>query len=157
MKRKLLILTLAMNALVFLSGVGVGVVGHQAAQPVRFRSILAEELDLSPAQRRQIEQIWNNVMDHSPPPPINEIAAADAQRQKEIDALFTPQQRVEYAKIQQRFEMRLDQLDHTNQAAIAAAQEQTMQLLTPHQREKYQQFLTQQKHRVIYLRTAPRP
>ena len=71
MNRRLFILTVAMIGLVFLSGVGVGVVGHRAAEPVKFHSVLAEELDLSP------EQLGGQMYLRTDPP-CSEVPAAVA-------------------------------------------------------------------------------
>jgi Spy/CpxP family protein refolding chaperone len=158
MKRKLFILALAAICLVFASGVGVGVVGHRAIEPaVRFRSLLVEELDLTPDQRQKIQQIWSKATENVSPPPIAEIEKADAERRAAIDQLLTPEQRSRYAHIQQRFEDRIQDLDQGNRARMAQAEEQTKQLLTPAQREKYEQILARPKVRFLDVRTSTRP
>jgi len=153
MTRKLFILALAAICLVFLSGVGVGAVGRRAAEPIRFRSILVEELDLSPEQRRQIERIWSTVLENAPPPPIGELEQAESQRQRQIDALLSPEQRIRYAQIQERFEARLQELDRGGRARFADAEEQTKRILTPAQRAKYEQLLAGRNNKfVTFLR-----
>src|SRR5256885_11496525 len=102
MRRKLFAFALAAICLVFASGVGVGVVGRRAFQPKKFQSVLVEELDLTTDQRRKIQQIWSEVAENHTPAPMSEIAKADAERWQAIDQLLTPQQRAQYAQIQQR-------------------------------------------------------
>ena len=153
MRRKLFIFALAAICLVFASGVGVGVVGRRAFQPIRFQSVLVEELDLTPDQRHKIQQIWNNVAESHVPVPMAEIQKADAERWQAIDQLLPPQQRTEYARIQQRFEARMQELDQGNRARIARAEEQTKELLTRAQREKYERLLARPTRDFFYLRT----
>src|SRR5438067_765187 len=130
MRRKLFVFALAAICLVFVSGVGVGVVGRRAFQPNKFQSVLVEELDLTPDQRRKIQRIWSEVAENRSPVPMAEIEKADAERWQAIDQLLTPQQRTQYAQVQQRFEARMQELDQGNRARAARAEEQTKQLLT---------------------------
>lgn len=157
MRRKLFIFALAAICLVFASGVAVGVVGRRAFRPNKFQSVLVEELNLTPDQRRQIQQIWSKVAENHVPVPMAEIERADAERWHAIDQLFTPQQRIQYARIQQRFEDRMRELDQGNRTRVAQAEEQTRQLLTPAQRKKYEQILARPTHDFFYLRTSTRP
>src|SRR5215212_9646578 len=93
MRGKLFIFAVAAIGLAFISGVAVGVVGRRAFQPNRFQSVLVEELDLTPDQRREIQQIWSEVAESHTPVPMSEIEQADAERWEAIDQLLTPQQR----------------------------------------------------------------
>ena len=154
MRRKLFIFALAAVCLVFVSGVAVGVVGRRAFQRNKFPSVLVEELDLTPDQRHRIQQIWSKVADDHSPVPMAELEKADAERWQAIDQLLTPQQRTQYAQIQQRFEDRMQELDQGNREQVAQAEEQTRQLLTPAQREKYEQLLARPTHHFFYLRTS---
>ena len=157
MRRKLFIFALAAICLVFVSGVAVGVVGRRAFLRNKFQSVLVEELDLTPDQRHKIQQIWKKVAENHTPVPMAEIEKADAERWQAIDQLFTPQQRTQYAQIQQRFEARMQQLDQGNRERVAEAEEQTRQLLTPAQREKYERLLARPTLHFLYLRSTTRP
>ena len=84
---------------------------------------------------------------------MSEIEKADAERWQAIDQLLTPQQRTQYAQVQQRLEARMQELDQGNRARAARAEEQTKQLLTPAQREKYERLLARPTHDFFYLRT----
>jgi hypothetical protein len=153
MRRKLFISALAAICLVFASGVAVGVVGRRAFQSNRFESVLVEELDLTPDQRRTIQRIWSEVAENHTPVPMSEIEKADAERWQAIDQLLTPEQRTQFARIQQRLEDRMQGLDQGNRARVARAEEQTRQLLTPAQREKYERLLARPTHDFFYLKT----
>jgi hypothetical protein len=158
MRRKLLGFALAAICLVFASGIAVGVVGRRALRPNRFQSVLVEELDLTPDQRREIQRVWSEVAEKHTPVPMEEMARADAERWQAIDQLLTPQQRAQLAQVQQRFEDRMQGLDQGNRERAARAEEQTRQLLTPPQREKYERLLARPTHDFFYLRTpATRP
>lgn len=154
MRRKLIIFALAAICLAFVSGVGVGVVGRRAFQPNKFQSVLVEELDLTPDQRHKIQQIWSEVAKNHTPVPMEEIQKADAERWQAIDQLLTPQQQTRYTLIQQHFEARMQELDQGNRVRTALAEEQTKQVLTPAQREKYEQILARPTHDFFYLRTS---
>ena len=154
MRRKLLVFALAAICLVFVSGVGVGVVGRRAFQQNKFQSVLVEELDLTPDQRHKIQKIWAEVAENHTPVPMSEIEKADAERWQAIDQLLTPEQRTEYARIQERLDARMQGLDQGNRERVARAEEQTRQLLTPAQREKYERLLARPTHDFFYLKTS---
>ena len=153
MRRKLFMFAVAAICLAFVSGVGVGVVGRRAFQPKKFQSVLVEELDLTPHQRHKIQQIWSEVAEHHTPVPMEEIEKADAERWQAIDQLLTPEQRTQYARIQQQLDARMQGLDQGNRERVARAEEQTRQLLTPAQREKYERLLARPTHDFFYLKT----
>ena len=73
MRSKLLVFALAANCLVFASGVAVGVVGRRAFKPIRYHSVLVEELDLTPDQRYRLQQIWGGVAKSSTRVPVEEL------------------------------------------------------------------------------------
>jgi len=158
MNRKLFMFAIVAICLVFVSGVGVGVVGRRAFLANKSQSVLVEELDLTPDQRHKIQRIWREVAENHTPVPMSEIEKADTERWQAIDHLFTPEQRAQYAQIQERFEARMQGLDQGNRARVARAEEQTRQLLTPAQREKYERLLARPTHDFFYLKTqATRP
>lgn len=157
MRRKLFVFALAVICLVFVSGVAVGVVGRRAFQPIKFKSVLVEELDLTPDQRYKLQQIWSNVAKSRTPVPIEELGRVDDERWQAVDQLLTPEQRTQYAQIQERFEARMQELDQGNRERVAAAEEQTRQVLTPAQREKYERLLARPTLHFFYLRSSTRP
>ncbi len=158
MKRKVFIFALAAFFLAFASGVAVGVAGRRAFQSNRFQSVLVEELDLTPDQRHQIQRIWSDVADNHKPLPMAELQKADTARWQAIDQLLTPRQRSQYVQIQQQFESRMQELEQGNRDRVARAEDQTRQILTPTQREKYEQLLARPTHHLLYyLRTTTQP
>ena len=154
MRRRLFISALAAISLVFASGVAVGVVGRRALQPTKFGSVLVEELDLTPGQRFRLQQIWGEVARTRRPVPMEELDKVDAERWQAIDELLTPEQRARYARIQERFEARMRELEQGNRERVAAAEEQTRQVLNPAQREKYERLLARPTLHFLYLRNA---
>ena len=157
MRRKLFVFALAAICLVFVSGVAVGVVGRRALQPLQFKSVLVEELDLTPDQRYRLHQIWSDVARSRTPVPIEELGKVDDERWQAVDRMLTPEQRADYAQIQERFEARMRELDQGNRERVAAAEEQTRQVLTPAQREKYEKLLARPTLHFFYLRSSTRP
>ena len=157
MRRKLFISALAAICMVFASGVAVGVVGRRAFQPTKFGSVLVEELDLTLDQRFKLQQIWSEVAKGRRPVPMEELDKVDAERWQAIDQLLTPEQRTQYVQIQQRFEDRMQELERGNRERVAAAEEQTRQVLTPPQREKYERLLARPTLHFLYLRSSTRP
>jgi Spy/CpxP family protein refolding chaperone len=151
MTRRLFVLALTSIFVVFLGGFSVGVVGHRAREPVRFRSVMVEELNLTPAQRAQIERIWSKVLENVAPPPIEEMEKAESQRQKQIDEMLSAEQRARYGQIQERFEARLQELDRGGHARFAEAEEQTKQALTSAQRARYEQLLAARKNKFVTI------
>ena len=83
-----------------------------------------------------------------------EIEKADAERWRAIDQLLTPEQRAQYARIQERLDARMRELDRGNRERVARAEEQTKQLLTPEQRDKYERLLARPTHDFFYVKTS---
>ena len=152
MRRKLLVFALAAICLVFASGVGVGVVGRRAFKPIRFHSVLVEELGLTPDQRYRLQLIWGDVAKSRTPVPMEELDKVDAERWRAIDQMLAPEQRAQFVRIQERFEARMRELDQGNRERVAAAEEQTRRVLTPAQREKYERLLARPTLHFLYLR-----
>ncbi len=158
MRRKLFVFALAAICLVFASGVAVGVVGRRAFKPIKYHSVLVEELGLTPDQRYKLQQIWGGVAKSRTRVPVEELEKVDAERWQAIDRLLTPEQRTQFVQIQDRFEARMRELEPGNRARVAAAEEQTRQVLTPAQREKYERLLARPTLHFLYLKTpATRP
>jgi hypothetical protein len=154
MRRKLFVYAVAAIGLAFASGVGLGVVGRRAFRPIEFQSVLVEELGLTPDQRYRLQLIWGDVAKARAPVPVEELEKVDAERWRAIDQLLTSEQRAQYAQIQDRFEARMRDLDRGDRERVAAAEEQTRQVLTPAQREKYERLLARPTLHFLYLKNA---
>lgn len=157
MRSRLFVFALAAICLVFASGVAVGVVGRRALRPIRYQSVLVEELGLTPDQRYKLQVIWGEVAKSRTPVPMEELGKVDAERWQAIDEMLTPQQRAQLARIQEHFEARMQGLDQGNRRRVAAAEEQTRRVLTPEQREKYERLLARPTLHFLYLRSSTRP
>ena len=154
MRRRLLFFALAAICLVFVSGVAVGVVGRRAFQPIRFHSVLVEELGLTPDQRYKLQQIWGDVAKNRTRVPVEELQKVDDDRWRAIEQMLTPGQRAQYVRIQEQFEDRMRELEPGNRERVAAAEEQTRQVLTPGQREKYERLLARPTLHFLYLKQS---
>ena len=154
MRRRLLFFALAAICLVFVSGVAVGVVGRRALRPIKYHSVLVEELDLTPDQRYKLQQIWGDVARNRTRVPVEELQKVDDERWRAIERMLTPEQRAEYEQIQEQFEARMRDLEPGNRERVAAAEEQTRQVLTPAQREKYDQLLARPTLHFLYLKKS---
>ena len=152
MRRKLFVFALTAICLVFASGVAVGVVGRRALKPIKYHSVLVEELDLTPDQRYRLQHIWSNLAKSRTPVPMEELDKVDAERWQAIEQMLTPEQRRQFVQVQERFEARMRELDQGNRERVAAAEEQTRQVLTPAQREKYERLLARPTLHFFYLR-----
>lgn len=157
MGRKLFNVGVVAICLVFLSGVAVGVVGRRMFQPIRFQSVLVEELGLSPDQRYKLQVIWGDVAKNRVPVPMSEIEKVDAERWQAIEQLLTPEQRPRYAQIQDRLEMRMQELEQGNRDRVARAEELTKQVLTPVQRDNYERLLARPTLDFFLRKTSTRP
>lgn len=154
MRSKLFVFAIAAIGLTFVSGVAVGVLGRRAFQPTKFGSVLVEELDLTPDQRFKLQVIWSKVALSRTPVPMEELGKVDAERWQAIDALLTPEQRTQCARIQEQFEARMQGLEPGNRQRVAEAEARTREVLTPAQREKYERLLARPTLHFLYLRPA---
>jgi Spy/CpxP family protein refolding chaperone len=111
--------------------------------PADPRTPLVEELQLSPAQRDQMREIWEGVRGK-----VHQ-AFADAQRlQKDRDdalvALLSDEQKARFETISKKYASQFDELTHKRDATFQEAVERTKQLLNEEQRAKYEQILKRQ-------------
>ena len=103
-------------------------------------------------QRFRLQQIWSEVAKGRKPVPMEQLDNVDAERWQAIEQLLTPEQRSRYVQIQERFEARMRELEQGNRERVAAAEEQTRQVLNPAQREKYERLLARPTLHFLYLR-----
>ncbi len=104
------------------------------------RPTLSDELSLTPGQREQMKVIWEKTR----------LSAADffddAQnlqkgRDEAVLAILNNEQKAQFEKISQGFANRFDALTARREALFQNAVEQTRQILSPAQREKYEEVL----------------
>lgn len=137
---KQIILTIVLFVVALGSGIVVGMnVKRGGDREGGERSFLADELKLTPTQRDQMREIWQE-MAHGG-------ARRDAyrtiqkERDEEVVALLTPDQKAAYDKIQEKATQKIAELNKERDAAFQKAVEKTKAILDPQQRVKYEEIL----------------
>jgi len=133
-------------ALVFASGVVVGRLAWRRP-PRRHRSWLSDELNLTPEQREQMREIWSNAMRGLAPQLGSRRRALSEEQQQAIDELLNPEQLQEYKNILEEHERARRSLAEQREEAFRDAVERTKQILTPDQREKYEEMMSRMRER----------
>lgn len=112
----------------------------QTAPPAAFERTLADELQLRPAQREQMREIWEGVRGT-----VHDTFTDAQNLQKERDealvALLNDEQRVKFAKISKDYADRFEALTKKRDRTFEEAVEKTKQILDEPQREKYDEIL----------------
>jgi Spy/CpxP family protein refolding chaperone len=153
------ILLIGLTVLALSAGVVAGLVaarlpGSSSAAPVAppppppgnplDRTPLAEELGLTPQQRDQMRGIWEPLRGK-----VHETFedAQDLQRQRDEDlvAMLNDEQKAKFAKISRDYADRFVELGRRRDKLFDDAVARTRQMLTPEQREKYEQILRQHR------------
>ena len=101
---------------------------------------LADELQLTPEQRVQMRDIWEDVRGkvHQA---FDEAQDLQRQRDERIVALLSDDQKAKFQKLSQEFADRYDQLARERDEAFNSAVDKTKKLLNEEQRKKYEQIL----------------
>jgi Spy/CpxP family protein refolding chaperone len=143
----LLVLSLAV---VFAAGGAVGYAVRRQTPPEppherRRRSWLTDELNLKPEQREQMQEIWSEAME----PTRGEFGQRGRiyeERNEAVRALLNEDQQAEYDRILEETERRLQELSDARRRAFEEAFEKavarTKEILTPEQRQKYEEMLS---------------
>src|SRR5689334_7099899 len=98
------LIILAGFALAFGAGVVTGMLGHRTVfDPPRHHMSLVQELELTPAQAEQMQQIWQGVMRDMGRHQEEQRRAMRKERDDAIVALLQPEQKAAYEKIQQQY------------------------------------------------------
>lgn len=143
---KQILLTVFLFVVALTSGVFIGMnVSRHGDRPREGRSRLTEELKLTTEQQVQMRAIWQEV---APGPGRQQSADKRRQLSKERDdavtALFTPDQKVAYDKVVERYNQQMAEMNHEREAAFQKAVEKTKAILTPQQRVKYDEILARE-------------
>ena len=152
-------------ALALCAGVAVGLVSaklpdqHRKPKPGEPRSWLADELNLSPAQREPMKAIWQDVARGRPggpstapggPPGPNrgdERRRFERERNEAILAAVTdPEQRRRVEEVMQQFEQKQLEAARERERMFEEAVEKTKAILDENQRKKYEQILLKRKN-----------
>ena len=122
--------------------------GDEAEEPGRGGpgSWIAAQLKLSPQQREQMDAIWSSA--------VREGGGRDGwqrklelrrQRDEAIAALVPESSKADYQRVLDEYTAASDALDAQRRASFEQAVEKTRQILTPQQREQYEQIMA--RHR----------
>jgi Spy/CpxP family protein refolding chaperone len=128
-------------------------VASASPQPAR-GGALAQELDLTPKQADQIRQVWEAVRENVRAS-HQSAERLGRQRDQEIAAILTDQQKAQFEKITRSSADRFTQLRNERDQAFARAVAQTRNLLNADQRQKYDQILA--SHLASHLRPEQLP
>jgi Spy/CpxP family protein refolding chaperone len=101
---------------------------------------LSEQLQLTSDQRQAIQKIWLTMQEESDAS-YRQAEALNQQRENDLMKLLTDDQRKEYEKIHGDYNDHYTQLDADRKLAFNRAVEETKQLLTPSQRQRYEVIL----------------
>lgn len=144
---KQIILTIVLFVVALGSGIVVGVNlkhgggGDRGAQE---RSLLADELNLTSAQRDQMREIWSAMTRGSGPGGASRhdsMRQMQKERDDQVVALLTPEQKASYDKIQEHFSQQVADMNHEREVAFQKAVEKTKTILDEKQRAKYEEIL----------------
>jgi Spy/CpxP family protein refolding chaperone len=117
--------------------------GPRRMPPPSPGEVLKRELDLTAEQAEQVKKIWSEVL----PGPGRDFREVELRRRglrKERDdaiaALIQPPEMNAYDRILQDYSNKMAQLDEERGKGFREAVEKTKEILTPAQREKYEQM-----------------
>lgn len=134
----------------FSAGVMVGVVSDRpphkpGGKPDRDRtSWLVEQLKLTPEQARQMQEIWSELAKRGGREQGERRLQLRKQRDESIAALIPEERRGDYERILNDFAAANEAMENEWRSAYQAAVERTKAMLTPEQRERYEQVLSRQ-------------
>jgi Spy/CpxP family protein refolding chaperone len=142
--RRLRILFSAAFALALIAGAAAGVLAmrflfHPAPASTATASTL-DDLNLSPAQREQIKQIWEKVLEQSDEL-YKRTQALQDEHDNKIFKLLTPDQQKQYSQIYNQDRETYAKLRAQRDAALKKAVNDTRRLLSDSQRDKYDGIL----------------
>lgn len=140
--------------LAFCAGLAVGLTRPVTAAPVieapggrpegGRRGWLAQQLELSPLQQEQLDEIWSETARRGRHEQFERRRRLRRERDEAIAALIRDEDRPAYEAILREHDERAAELEAEWRESFRAAVERTRALLTPEQREKYQALMDRQ-------------
>jgi Spy/CpxP family protein refolding chaperone len=129
--------------LAFAAGTSLGVFVAKPAEHHKERpSWLTRELNLTPEQQSEMSAIWKEYMESFPRQQQGERRAALAQqRDQDILALLSAEQRAKYDAIQQDYTHKVEELSQERKRAFDDVIAKTKAILTPAQATKYEELM----------------
>ena len=98
------------------------------------------DLDLSTDQQQKIRTLWERVKDDSDHS-YGQVKSLQDQQQQDFVKLLTDDQKKQYSQINLDYQNRITKLKADRDLALKKAFDQTRQLLSPTQRERYDEIL----------------
>ncbi len=137
---RLHILIVSLFAVAMGTGIVVGMGVSRVPPPREGHSWLGDQLGLSPDQSAQMRAIWEDVRGSSKP---RNDARMQYRKDRDdaLQALLTPEQKAEYAKIIEHYNTQIAELNHQQDAEFLAAADRTKKILNDHQRLVYDDML----------------
>src|SRR5262245_9749836 len=143
MSRVKMVLTIAF-VLAMGAGVAVGMLGAKYPQTHQPRSWLGDELSLSAEQREQMRAIWQDVS-KARPRDWERRRALEKEKNEAIVGLLTEEQKAKYDELNRQFAQKMQEQAQQREAAMQEAIERTKQILTPEQRDRYEQIMQERR------------
>jgi Spy/CpxP family protein refolding chaperone len=139
------VLLLAGFLLTLAAGAVGGMLTHRLSSDVSVptaeqRSPLSQALDLTPEQATQMRLIWEDVRSTANDC-LTSGQALSREREKAMESLLSPDQRVEYDRIKTDYNAKIDALKVRREQTFQKAVEQTRSMLTEPQRKKYEKLV----------------
>jgi Spy/CpxP family protein refolding chaperone len=138
-KTKLIILISFIVA--FAAGISVGLVIGRGGRPPRNRSPLGRELDLTPAQRDQMQKIWTETIEPMGRLQHEQMQKLQKEQEEAIQNLLSPEQREQFKKINEAHALSMKKLEQERKALFDEAMEKTKKILSKEQQKKYEELL----------------
>lgn len=120
-------------------GPGAGPTTHPGP-PFMRRGFLPRELDLTPEQQTKIREIWSKVGVNGPREMDDKKHEYGEAKDAEFAKLIPPERRADFDKIKSDFTAKMTALDTDFRESFENAIKQTEALLTPEQRQKYDEI-----------------
>jgi Spy/CpxP family protein refolding chaperone len=138
--------------LVLVAGVMVGrlwarlpMQGHAPPPTDRSPSWLADELQLTPEQRQQMDAIWADVRQKNEQK-LERRRSLDHERDQAIEELLGPEQWAAYGRLMDEFRLKHAAVDKERETLFRDANERSVALLNGDQKKKWDQLRAQPHH-----------
>jgi hypothetical protein len=113
---------------------------REAAAAERAADSLSEQLGLSDEQAQQMRGIWENVREQVRSS-YTDAEKLQRSRDEELVSLLNQEQKAKFEKISRSYSDKFAQLRHKRDQSFASAVEQTRNMLSEEQRQKYDEIL----------------
>lgn len=103
---------------------------------------LVDQLGLSPEQRKQLDEIWSETARRGGREQGQQRAKLRRERDEAIAALVPEADRAKYEQIHKNYDDAVKAMEESWRASFQQSVERTKAMLTPEQREKYEQLMS---------------